>query len=45
MSEVMRMATTDIPHMAELGIYAGLIGFTALLAWIGLAGFRKRVLT
>lgn len=45
MSEGMRMATTDIPHMDVLGIYAGLIGFTALLAWIGLAGFRKRVLT
>jgi ABC-2 type transport system permease protein len=45
MSEGFRMALTNIPHMSVVGIYAGLIGFTALLAWIGVKGFYKRVLT
>ncbi len=44
MSEGFRMALTDIPHMAAAGIYAGLLTFTALLAWVGINGFRKRVL-
>ena len=45
MSEGLRAAMTDIPHMSLWGIYAGLIGFTAVLMRIGLAGFRKRVLS
>lgn len=44
MSEGLRMALTAIPHMAAWGIFAGLIGFTALLARIGIRGFRRRVL-
>jgi ABC-2 type transport system permease protein len=44
MSEGLRMALTDLPHMSEAGIYAGLIGFTTLLSWIGIRGFARRVL-
>jgi ABC-2 type transport system permease protein len=44
MNEGLRMALTDVPHMSEAGVYAGLLGFTALLGWIGIKGFRKRVL-
>jgi len=46
MSEAFRLAlTVGIPHMPVAGIYAALIGFTSLLAWLGISGFRKRVLT
>lgn len=45
MSEGFRAALTDIAHMPVLGIYAGLIGFTVALSWLGVAGFRKRVLS
>ena len=46
MSEAFRTAlTVGIPHMPTIAIYAALVGFTALLAWLGIAGFRKRVLT
>jgi ABC-2 type transport system permease protein len=45
MSEGFRMALTGIPHMSAWGIYGGLIGFTSLLTWIGIKGFRKQVLT
>lgn len=44
MSEGFRMALTNIPHMSAWGIYGGLIGFTSLLSWIGIKGFRKQVL-
>jgi ABC-2 type transport system permease protein len=44
-SEGLRMAMTDIPHMSTWGVYAGLIGFTALLARVGIKGFTKRVLS
>jgi ABC-2 type transport system permease protein len=43
-SEGFRMALTDIPHMSAWGIYAGLLGFTAVLGWLGVAGFKRRVL-
>jgi ABC-2 type transport system permease protein len=46
MSEGFRMAlTSGIPHMAGWAVYLALVGFTALLMWQGIAGFRKRVLT
>jgi ABC-2 type transport system permease protein len=45
MSEGMRVSLTpQIPHMALWGIYGGLILFTAVLAVLGIQGFRKRVL-
>lgn len=46
MSEGFRAALApQFPHMALAAIYAGLIGFTALLTWSGTTGFRKRVLS
>lgn len=45
MSEAFRMALApQFPHMPGPAIYAGLIGFTAGLTWLGTTGFRKRVL-
>jgi ABC-2 type transport system permease protein len=44
-SEGFRMALTDIPHMPAAAIYAALVGSTAVLGWLGIAGFRRRVLT
>jgi ABC-2 type transport system permease protein len=45
MSEGMRVSLTpQIPHMPLWGIYGGLILFTAVLAALGIQGFRKRVL-
>lgn len=43
-SEGFRMALTGIPHMSAWGIYAALFGFTAVLGWLGIAGFKRRVL-
>jgi ABC-2 type transport system permease protein len=47
MSEAMRAAFTPdiVPHMQIWVIYVALIGFTLLLGWIGVDGFRKRVLS
>ena len=44
MSEGFRMALTPVPHMPGPAIYAALIGFIAGLGWLGVDGFRKRVL-
>jgi ABC-2 type transport system permease protein len=44
-NEGLRMALTNIPHMNAIGIYAALIGATALLMRAGLRGFANRVLT
>jgi ABC-2 type transport system permease protein len=43
-SEGFRMALTDIPHMSAFGIYGALIGFTIFLGWLGISGFKNRVL-
>lgn len=44
MSEGLRAAITpSIPHMSLPVIYAALVGFTALLSWLGIGGFIKRV--
>jgi ABC-2 type transport system permease protein len=43
MSEGFRMALTPVPAMPA-AVYGALVGFTALLAWLGIGGFRKRVL-
>jgi ABC-2 type transport system permease protein len=45
MSEAFRAAITpQVPHMPLVWIYAGLIGFTIVLGWLGISGFKKRVL-
>ena len=46
MSEAMRVSLTPwIPHMAFWGIYGGLILFCGGLSWVGIRGFRNRVLS
>jgi ABC-2 type transport system permease protein len=47
MSEAMRAAFTPdlVPHMQLWVIYLALIGFTLVLGWVGVAGFRQRVLS
>ena len=44
MSEGFRMVLTPVPAMPAPAVYGALVGFTALLAWLGIGGFRKRVL-
>jgi len=47
MSEAMRASLTPtlVPHMQTWVIYVALIAFNIVLGWIGIRGFRKRVLT
>lgn len=45
MSEGFRAALTTIPHMSLWGVYGGLIGFTLVFGWLGIDGFKRRVLT
>jgi ABC-2 type transport system permease protein len=47
MSEAMRASLTPtlVPHMRDWVIYVALIAFNIGLGWIGVRGFRKRVLT
>jgi ABC-2 type transport system permease protein len=45
MSEGFRMSlTASVPHMNAWAVYGALIGFGALLTWLGIQGFRNRVL-
>ena len=44
-NEGMRAAFTDAPHMHLYVIYPVLIGFCAAFLWIGLANFRRKVLS
>jgi ABC-2 type transport system permease protein len=45
MSEGFRMSlTSGVPHMHTWAIYGALIGFGAFLTWLGVEGFRSRVL-
>jgi ABC-2 type transport system permease protein len=45
MSESMRYAVTpEVPHMPLGLLAAGLLGFTALLTWIGARWFRRRTI-
>ena len=44
MSEGFRMALTPVAHMPGPAVYAALIGFVAVLGWLGIDGFRRRVL-
>jgi ABC-2 type transport system permease protein len=41
-SEGMRAALTDAPHLATGWMVLGLVGSTLLFAWLGLRGFRRR---
>lgn len=44
-AEGFRMALTpQFPHMSPWGIYAGLVALTLVTGWIGVRGFRRRVL-
>ncbi len=45
MCEGFRAALTPAPHMSLWAIYPAMIGFSALFIWVGLAGFKKRVLS
>jgi ABC-2 type transport system permease protein len=44
MSEGFRMALTPVAHMPAPAIYAALAGFVVVLGWLGVNGFRRRVL-
>jgi ABC-2 type transport system permease protein len=44
MSEGFRMALTPVAHMPAPAIYAALSGFVLVLGWLGINGFRRRVL-
>jgi ABC-2 type transport system permease protein len=37
--------TTEVGHMPVWVIYTAMIGFTALFIWVGIGGFRRRVLS
>jgi ABC-2 type transport system permease protein len=45
MCEGFRAALTNAPHMSLWAIYAALIGFSALFTWLGINGFKRRVLS
>ena len=36
--------TPHLPHMPPIAILGALVGFTALTGWLGIRGFRRRVL-
>ncbi|MGI8707546.1 MAG: ABC transporter permease [Actinomycetota bacterium] len=46
MSEGFRTALTpQFPHMPVAAIYLGMVGFLIFLGWLGISGFKKRVLS
>ena len=45
MCEGFRAALTTSPHMSLWAIYGALIAFSALFTWLGINGFKRRVLT
>ena len=45
MSEGFRAALTPAEHMSLWAIYGALTGFTVLFTYLGIAGFRRRVLS
>jgi ABC-2 type transport system permease protein len=45
MSEGFRAAITPVPHMALWAVYPIMIVFAGIFSWLGLRGFKKRVLT
>ncbi len=45
MCEGFRAALTTSPHMSLWAIYGAMIGFSALFTWLGINGFKRRVLS
>lgn len=45
MCEGFRAALTDSPHMSLWGVYPVIFRFSALFAWLGIAGFKRRVVS
>lgn len=45
MCEGFRAALTTSPHMSLWAVYGALIGFSALFTWLGITGFKRRVLS
>ena len=45
MCEGFRAALTTSPHMSLWAIYLALLGFSVLFTWVGINGFKKRVLS
>lgn len=43
MSEGLRSALTDMPHMPQLAIVGMLLFFLVVLGWVGMRGFLRRV--
>jgi ABC-2 type transport system permease protein len=44
-SEGYRAALTDSPTMSLWAVYGALLGFAALFTWLGINGFKRRVLS
>lgn len=44
-SEGFRAALTDSPTMSLWAVYGALLGFAALFTWLGITGFKRRVLS
>jgi ABC-2 type transport system permease protein len=44
-TEGFRAALTEVPHMPLYVLYPALIGLCALFLWLGIKGFRRRVLS
>jgi ABC-2 type transport system permease protein len=45
LSEGFRAALTPVPHMSLWAIYGALTGFTILFTWLGIRGFKRRVVS
>ncbi len=45
MCEGFRAALTNVPTMSLWAVYPIMTAFAALFLWLGISGFRKRVLT
>jgi ABC-2 type transport system permease protein len=45
MCEGFRAALTTAPHMSLWAVYGALIAFSALFTWLGINGFKRRVLS
>ena len=45
MCEGFRAALTNSPHMSLWVVYPVMIGFSALFTWLGITGFKRRVVS